>query len=61
MFFSLHFFMGKTYMFEHRKLTKKLVVRCPIGFRKKGSKLTILSIVFLNIFHGIRMRLFNLA
>ena len=35
MFFSLHFFIVKTYMFEHRKLTKNLCCDVLLDFEKR--------------------------
>ena len=35
MFFSLRFFIGKTYMFEHRKLTKNLLCDVLLDFDKR--------------------------
>ena len=37
MFFSLHFFIGKTHMFEHRNLSKNLFRHVLLDFKKKGS------------------------
>ena len=34
MFFSLHFFIGKTFMFEHRNLSKILFCRVLLDFEK---------------------------
>ena len=34
MFFSLHFFIGKTYMFEHRNLSKNLFRHVLLDFEK---------------------------
>ena len=35
MLFSLHFFIGKTYMFEHRNLSKNLFRHVLLDFEKK--------------------------
>ena len=35
MFFSLHFFIGKTYMFEHRNLSKILFCHVLLDFEKR--------------------------
>ena len=35
MFFSLHFFIGKAYMFEHRKLTTNLCCDVLLDFEKR--------------------------
>ena len=48
--FQHSFFIGKKYMFEHRKLTKNVFCNVLLDFEKKGSKLTILSVGFLNSF-----------
>ena len=49
-FVSLHLFIGKTYVFEHRKLTKKTYFAMSYWISKKGSRLTILSVGFLSNF-----------
>ena len=35
MFFSLHFFIGKTFMFEHRNLSKILFCHVLLDFEKR--------------------------
>ena len=35
MFFRLHFFIGKTYMFEHRNLSKNLFCHVLLDFEKR--------------------------
>ena len=62
MSFSLHFFIGKTYMFEHRKLTKNLLCDVLLDFEKRlkidnfergiSEQLPI-------AYDGIRMKLLN--
>ena len=64
MVFRLHFFIGKTYMFEHRNLSNNLFCHVLLDFEKKGSKLTILSVCisehFPIAYDGIHMKLLNL-
>ena len=63
MFFSLHFFIGKTYMFEHRNLSKILFCHVLLDFEKR---LKIdhfergISGYFPIAYDGIHMKLLNL-
>ena len=62
-FSSLLFFIGKTYMFEHRKLTKNLFCNVLLDFDKR---LKIdhfehgISEQFPRAYDGIHMKLLNL-
>ena len=62
MFFSLHFFSGKTYTFEHRQLTKNLFRDVLLDFEKR---LKIdhfergISEQFPIAYDGIHMKLLN--
>ena len=62
MSFSLHFFIGKTYIFEHRKLTKHLLCDVLLDF-EKGLKIDNfergISEQFPIAYDGIRMKLLN--
>ena len=63
MFFSLHFFIGKTYMFEHRNLSNNLFCDVLLDFEKR---LKIdhfergMSEQFSIAYDGIHMKLLNL-
>ena len=35
MFFSLHFLIGRTYMFEHQKIAKDLFCHVPLDFKTR--------------------------
>ena len=63
MSFSLHFFIGKTYLFEHRKLTKNLLCDVLLDFEKKRLKIDNfergISEQFPIAYDGIRMKLLN--
>ena len=63
MFFSLHFFIGITYMFEHQNLSKNLFGHVLLDFEKR---LKIdhfergISEHFPEAYDGIHMKLLNL-
>ena len=63
MFFSLHFFIGKTHMFEHQNLSKNLFGHVLLDFEKR---LKIdhfergMSEHFPEAYDGIHMKLLNL-
>ena len=63
MFFSLHFFIGKTFMFEHRNLSKILFCHVLLDF-EKSLKIDHfergISEHFPIAYDGIRMKLLNL-
>ena len=63
MFFSLYFVIGKTYMFEHRNLSKILFCHVLLGFKKRLKMdhfERCISEHFPIAYDGIHMKLLNL-
>ena len=63
MFFSLRFFIGKTYMFEHRNLSKNLFRHVLSDFEKRlkiDHFERCISDYFPIAYDGIHMKLLNL-
>ena len=63
MFFSLHFFIGKTYMFEHRNLSKILFCHVLVDFEKRLKIDNFergISEHFPIAYDGIHMKLLNI-
>ena len=63
MFFNLHFFIGKTYLFEHRNLSKNFFCHVLVDFEKrfKIDHLELgISEHFPIAYDGIYMKLLNL-
>ena len=63
MFFSLHFFIGKTYMIEHRNLSKILFCHVLLDFEKSLKIDHFERGIYEHVpiaYDGIRMKLLNL-